>query len=98
MTATTVADWSSHDTVLIGYPNWRNTIAPLSTFLTENELQDKTVMPFCTHGGGGIAKIAKDIAKLCPKSTVRGGLDVYGDGGTSAKDKVDDFLKQIGIQ
>ena len=53
-----VPDPAEYDVVLIGTPNWWSTVAPpIATFLTENDLNGKTVAPFCTHGGGGVGHI-----------------------------------------
>jgi len=73
----TLEQVESYDTILVGSPNWWRTIAPpVVTFLTEHDLSGKTIVPFCTHGGGGLGRIAQDIAKLCPKSTVLRSFEV----------------------
>ena len=54
----------SYDTIFVGSPNWWSTIAPpVTTFLSEYDLSGKTIVPFCTHGGGGLGRIAKDKEK-----------------------------------
>ena len=59
-------DWNTYDVVYLGTPNWWSTIAPpLYSFLREVMPTDKTIIPFCTHGGGGAGRIAKEIAQLC---------------------------------
>jgi flavodoxin len=62
----------------------------------EYDLLGKTAVPFCTHGGGQ-ANVLKDIAKLCPGSTVLTGFDIYGDGGSGAKANVSAWLSKTGI-
>ncbi|HOQ51880.1 MAG TPA: flavodoxin, partial [Candidatus Atribacteria bacterium] len=48
----------AYDTIFLGSPNWWSTIAPpVATFLEENDLSGKTIIPFCTHGGGGRGRI-----------------------------------------
>ena len=74
-----LADISTYDMVFVGSPNWWHTIAPpVMTFLSEADLSGKTVIPFITHGGGGLGRCAADIAELCPNSTVLPGMVVYG--------------------
>lgn len=69
---------------------------PVATFLSQNDFAGKTIVPFCTHGGGQ-AQVLKDIAKLCPNSTVLAGFNIYGDGGSDAKTKVAVWLHETGI-
>ncbi|GAK56317.1 hypothetical protein U27_03279 [Candidatus Vecturithrix granuli] len=88
----------SYDTIFIGSPNWCSTIAPpVATFLSKYDLSDKTIVPFCTHGGGGLGRVEKDIAKLCPQSTILSSFEIYGSGTGSAQAKVSAWLRKIGI-
>lgn len=76
---TGVGDVSMYDTVFVGSPNWWHTIAPpVITFLAEADLSGKTIIPFITHGGGGLGRSASDIEELCPNSTVLESMAVYG--------------------
>ncbi len=87
-----------YETVYAGSPNWWSTIAPpIATFLSECDLSNKTVIPFCTHGGGGLGRVADDIEKLCPKSTIFNSLEIYGSGGAGAQVKVLSWLSEIGM-
>ena len=83
-------------TVFVGSPNWWNTIAPpIASFLSENDLSGKTVIPFYAHGGGGAGSIEKDIAKLCPKSKMLPGLSASGSSADNSK--ISAWLNKIGI-
>jgi flavodoxin len=83
--------------ILLGSPNWWSSIAPpVAAFLSEYDLKGKTVVPFCTHGGGGQGHLVKDIAKLCPGSTVLNCLAVR-DGAPAPKGELSEWLKQAGI-
>ncbi len=91
-----VDDTEAYDTVFIGSPNWWGTIAPpVATFLCEHNLSGRTVVPFCTHGGGGQQRVMKDIARLCPQSTVLDGLAVHEAG--MGKAPVSEWLRKIGM-
>ncbi len=86
----------AYDTVFVGSPNWWSTIAPpVATFLSAHDLSGKTIVPFCTHGGGGLGRIGQDIAKLCPRSTVLSCFGVYGSGGVDAQARVSAWLHDI---
>ena len=58
-----------YDIIFIGFPNWRYT-APMAifSFIEEYDLSDKTIVPFCTHGTGGLASCIRDITTALPDS------------------------------
>ena len=63
---TSVADISQYDIVFVGSPNWWGTITPqVSSFLENYDLSGKTVVPFITHGGGGVQNTVTDMAAQC---------------------------------
>jgi flavodoxin len=94
----TVENLSQYDVVFVGSPNWWSTIAPpVATFLTNSDLSEKTVIPFCTHGGGRQANLFKDIAKLCPNSTAKKGFVVDGTTARRAKPDVKKWLQELEI-
>jgi flavodoxin len=64
-------DLGKYDLLLIGSPNWCSTIAPpVSSFLAALDTAGKRIVPFLTHGGGGLGHAAADIRKLCPNASV----------------------------
>ena len=76
---TSVGDVASYDTIFVGSPNWWHTIAPpLMAFLSATDLSGKHIIPFITHGGGGLGRSAEDIAGLCPHANVLKSMAVYG--------------------
>jgi flavodoxin len=95
---TKAPDLAGFDTIFVGSPNWLNTVAPpVATFLTENDLSGKKVVPFATYGGGGLGKIAEDIAKLCPKSTVLESIALSGKDAAGGETAIAEWLKKIGL-
>ncbi len=53
--------------VFIGSPNWFKTFAPpVLSFLRGVKLAGKTVILFCTHGGGGFGRMEAEITRECP--------------------------------
>jgi flavodoxin len=88
----------SYDTIFVGSPNWWSTIAPpVATFLSEYDLSGKTIVPFCTHGGGVLGRIGQDIAELCPQSTILSSLEIYGSGAGNAQAEVSAWLSKVGM-
>ncbi len=61
-----VADFDSYDRVALGFPVWWFTCPRVvATFLSQYDFTGKTVLPFCTHGGSGPKRSARDIRALC---------------------------------
>lgn len=87
-----------YDVIFVGSPNWWSTIAPpVATFLANEGLAGKTVVPFVTHGGGGMAGCEAAVKGLCPQSRMLKGLAVNGSSVKGAAPQVRKWLKEIGI-
>lgn len=87
-------DWNAYDVVYLGTPNWWSSIAPpVSSFLHEVMPTDKTIIPFCTHGGGGEGHIAHDMRSYCIGCDILPLLSIQGDGGKRAEAQVEQWLK-----
>ena len=57
LVSTSVDNWDSYDTVLIGYPIWWGIAAwPVDTFVKANDFTGKTVIPFCTSSSSGLGQ------------------------------------------
>lgn len=96
--AENVADFNSYDTILIGTPNWFNTVAPpVATFLAENDFSDKKIALFCTNGGNGLGHMIADINSICKNVKLLESLNIYEDGGKDANKKVTVWLNNIGL-
>ncbi len=95
---------ADYDIVFVGSPVWYGTFAPpLGTFFSQNDLAGKTVIPFCTHGGGGAGHLFDDVAKAAPKSKILPGLALKGSNvvertigrGTASKASPDEVVKWL---
>ena len=82
------ASIAEYDKILLGYPNWWASIPmPIATFLESYDFAGKTIVPFCSHGGGRFGQSLTAIAKLAPNAVLGEGLSVhYSGGGTLAED------------
>lgn len=95
---TRIPDIAKYDMIFLGYPNWWASI-PMSvaTFLESYDLSGKTIVPFCTHGGGRLGQTVSAIAKSAPGTKVLKGLSIsYGGDGNLDRD-IDRWLKSVGI-
>ena len=62
---TSVSNWDTYDTVLIGYPIWWGISAwPVNTFVEANNFTGKTVIPFCTSSSSGLGESGELLAEL----------------------------------
>ena len=74
-----IPDLTAYDIVFLGSPIWYGTYAPpFATFADVAKLDGKTVVPFCTHGGGGASRFFEDVRKAFPASKVLDGLTIRG--------------------
>ena len=70
-------DIGQYDTILLGYCNWWSSIpASVRSFLMHDDFSGKTIVPFCSMGGGQFGQTISAIAKLAPDSVIKEGLMV----------------------
>lgn len=94
-----VRNMDRYSIVLLGYPNWWASIPmPVATFLESYNFKGKTIIPFCSHGGGRFGQSLTAIAKLVPDAVMGEGLSVHYSGGSALSADVTAWLKANGIQ
>ena len=94
-----VENMEQYDTVLLGYPNWWASIPmPIASFLEEYDFSGKTILPFCSHGGGRFGQSLTAITKLAPDAVMGDALDIHYSGGSSLSSDVSAWLETNGIQ
>lgn len=87
------ADLSKYDVIFIGYPVWFGTYAPpIATFLANNDLSGKTIVPFCTFGSGGLESSIKDMTTAQPNAKVLEGYGVRAARLEAMPKEVEQFL------
>lgn len=68
---TALNDISSYDVIFVGYPIWWGTTpTPMKTLFKDTDFKGKVIIPFCTHGGGGVSRSIDDIEKEAPSANV----------------------------
>lgn len=96
--ATHVENMDEYDTILLGYPNWWASIPmPIASFLEEYDFSGKTIIPFCSHGGGRFGQSLTAITKLAPDSAMGEALAVSYSGGSTLPDDIAQWLITNGI-
>lgn len=65
---------------------------PVASFLEEYDFGEKTIVPFCSHGGR-FGQSLTAIAKLVPDANIGEGLAVNYSGGASMPSDVGAWLE-----
>ena len=74
----TVKDFDSYDTIFVGYPIWWDTYAwPVDGFLGVNNLQGKTIYPFCTSGGSSVDGSVASLRANYKDAKIVDGMRIY---------------------
>ena len=92
-------DLAGYDVVFIGGPVWWGTYPQVMfTFFKKhaNDLKGKTVIPFTTHEGSGLASCVEDVKEAFPDANVTKGFSIYGHEVRTNKAKVEKWLQGLG--
>lgn len=94
-----VEDMSRYDVVFLGFPNWWYTVPmAVHTFLEEYDFSGKTIVPFVTHGTGGLASTIEDITANLPEEvTILEPIGVYREDVGGAQSAVKEWLAGLEI-
>ena len=92
-------DPGAYDVIFLGYPNWFGTLPlPVQAFLAAQDLAGKTIVPFCTHGGGGLGNSLRDLERLCPRATSQKAFAISGGKARDAGSEVTAWLRELGYR
>ena len=88
-----------YDVVFIGYPIWNADLPPIiNTFLEQYNFDGKTVIPFCTHGGSGLAGTQNTIAnKLTNSTVITNAFSLSRTRMEAAPAEVESWLREINV-
>lgn len=86
-------DLNDYQRILLGYPNWWGSFPQvIKTFVSEQNLDGKTIHPFCTHEGSGFGRSICELKRLCPQSEIALELPVTGSRVQKALPAVKNWL------
>ena len=90
---TTVPNWDTYDTVLIGYPIWWGIAAwPVNSFVEANDFTGKTVIPFCTSSSSGLGQSGDLLADAAGTGNWQEG---HRFSSNPSDDEITDFVNSI---
>ena len=93
-----IENFDSYEVVYFGYPNWWASIPmPIASFLEEYDFEGKTIIPFCSHGGGRFGQSLTAIAKLAPDAVMGEALSVHYSGGVTLNEEISQWLDTNGM-
>ena len=89
-------DLTPYDTVFIGGPVWWGTYPQVMFALFRDiRLDGKTVIPFTTHEGSGLASCVSDVKAAFPQAHVTHAFSIYGHEVRAGKAKVEQWLRSL---
>lgn len=91
-------DLTDYDTIFIGYPIWWADLPmPVYSFFDNEDFSGKTLIPFSTHGGSGLADTIAIIEDLEPDATVvTDGLTISRNNISNSRADVEQWLANFG--
>lgn len=97
--STHVENMDDYDTIFLGFPNWWYSVPmPIFSFVEEYDLSNKTIIPFVTHGTGGLSNTITDLTQVLPESTtVQDPIGVYREDVDEVFPKIQEWLETLGF-
>ena len=89
-----------YDTVFLCYPNWFGTM-PMAVygFMERYDWSGKTVVPFVTHGTGGLSSTIRDLTAALPEdTTILEPIGVYRPEVDTSQGAVQDWLAGLDLE
>lgn len=88
--------FQDYDIIFLGYPNWSyNCPMAVLTFLESYDFKGKTIIPFVSHGTGGLAASLKVLERTVPEAKILMPLGIYRDDMPQAAAKIAAWLEQL---
>lgn len=97
--STHVSNMEDYDIVFLGYPNWWYTLPmPVLSFVEEYDFSGKTIVPFCTHGTGGLSSTIRDLTAALPDDvTILDAIGIYRPDVDSSRPAVQEWVAGLNL-
>lgn len=93
-----VENMEQYDIVFVGFPNWGDDMPHIVyTFLEQYDFSGKTIIPFCTNGGGGFGNSIAGLEETCPDSVLAEGFECSGSRIQNETDEIEEWLNELGM-
>ena len=90
-------DLNNYDAIILGTPIWWYTMTPpIRTFLKNNDLSGKVIVPFATNGGW-LGSTFDDIKKYAPNSNILNPISIKFNGSDLAisQDELNEWILKL---
>ena len=94
-----VDNMEDYDIVFLGFPNWWYTLPmPVLTFVEAYDWSGKTVIPFVTHGTGGLSSTIRDLTAALPEDvTILEPIGVYRPDVNDSQPAVQEWIAGLDL-
>lgn len=97
--AENVEDMDSYEVVFVGFPNWGDDMPHIVyTFLEQYDFTGKTVIPFCTNGGGGFGNSLAGLQTACPDAEIAEGFECSGSRVQEETEAIEAWIALLGLE
>ncbi len=98
--STHVSNMEDYDIVFLGFPNWWYTLPmPVLSFVDEYDWSGKTVVPFVTHGTGGLSATVRDLTAALPDDvTILDPISVYRPDVPHAQGDIQQWIAELDLE
>ena len=97
--AENVEDMDSYEVVFVGFPNWGDDMPHIVyTFLEQYDFTGKTVIPFCTNGGGGFGNSLAGLQTACPDAEIAEGFECSGSRVQEETEAIEMWIASLGLE
>lgn len=108
---TKISNLDQYEVIYLGFPTWGMQLPPpMKSFLTDNNLSGKTVIPFNTNAGYGIGSSFETVKVLCSECQIlegfstKGGIErdgilfvMEGEREVEVRQEVRKWLERVGL-
>lgn len=92
---TKINEFEKYKTIYLGTPIWWGTMAtPVASFLSSYNFEGKTIIPFVTHGGGGISNCENQMKKKAPKARFGEALSIRDNRVSGSQKEIDIWVQK----
>lgn len=98
--ASHVDNMENYDIVFLGFPNWWYTLPmPVLTFVEGYDWSGKTVVPFVTHGTGGLSSTIRDLTAALPEDvTILEPIGVYRPEVDASQSAIQEWIAGLDLE
>lgn len=91
-----ILNMKQYDIIFLGYPNWYNTMPrAVYSFLNDYDFTDKIIIPFCTHGGGGLGNSIEDMKKILPNNKILEAIAIKDNKVEESSPLITEWIKKL---